>query len=141
MLEDNRFPKARTISRPQEIERSIIKKFRRTIWNRMIGGIKDYKLISPGDRIAVCISGGKDSMLLGAAFQHLQKYSEIPFEAVYLTMDPGYAPANRALIEENAKALGLDIHFCIENRRVPLLPLRQDEAWLPLLQRAENGMQ
>lgn len=108
---DNQIPSPRTISRPQEIERSIIKKFRRTIWNRMIGGIKDYKLISPGDRVAVCISGGKDSMLLGAAFRHLQKYSEIPFEAVYLTMDPGYAPANRSLIEENARALGLDIHF------------------------------
>ena len=66
----------------------------------MIAGIKDYQLIRPGDRIAVCISGGKDSMLLGKAIQHLRQYSEIPFEAVYLTMDPGYTPANRALIEE-----------------------------------------
>lgn len=104
-------PAGRAISRPQEVERSIIKKFRRSIWNRMIGGIKDYKLISPGDRIAVCISGGKDSMLMGAAFRHLQKYSEIPFEAVYLTMDPGYASANRALIEQNAQAMGLDLNF------------------------------
>lgn len=110
-LEENDLPRARIISRPQEIERSILKKFRRSIWNRMIAGIKDYRLISPGDRIAVCISGGKDSMLMGAAFRHLQKYSEIPFEAVYLSMDPGYAPANRALILENAQALGLDLHI------------------------------
>ena len=103
--------KGREMSRPQEIERSILKKFRRSIWNRMIAGIKDYQLIRPGDRIAVCIFGGKDSMLLGKAIQHLRQYSEIPFEAVYLTMDPGYTPANRALIEENARTLGLDLTF------------------------------
>ncbi len=101
----------RIMDRSQEIERSVIKKFRRSIWNRMVAGIKDYQLLKPGDRVAVCVSGGTDSMLLAKAFQHLQKYSEIPFEALYLTMDPGYAPANRALIEENAKTLGLELHI------------------------------
>lgn len=101
----------RRMDRAQEIERSIIKKFRKPIWNRLIAGIKDYQLIQPGDRIAVCISGGKDSMLLAKCIQHLQQYSEIPFEARYLTMDPGYAPRNRALIEENAATLGIPLEI------------------------------
>ena len=101
----------RTMSRAQEIERSIIKKFRKPIWNRFIAGIKNYELIKPGDKIAVCISGGKDSMLLAKCMQHLQQYSEIPFEVRYISMDPGYAPANRALIEENAAALGIPVEF------------------------------
>ena len=63
----------------QQVERSIIKKYKKPIWNRFIGGIKDYRLIAPGDRIAVCISGGKDSMLLAKCMQHLRLYTEIPF--------------------------------------------------------------
>ena len=71
------------LSPAAEAERSIIKKFRKTIWNPFVGGIKDYHLIQEGDAIAVCISGGKDSMLLAKCMQHLQKYSEIPlFRAV-----------------------------------------------------------
>jgi len=101
----------RRMDRAQEIERSIIKKFRKPIWNRFIAGIKDYELIKPGDKVAVCISGGKDSMMLAKCMQHLQKYSEIPFEVRYISMDPGYAPANRALIEENAKTLGIPVEF------------------------------
>ena len=68
------------MERSQEIERSIIKKFRKTIWNRFIKGIKEYQLINAGDKIAVCISGGKDSMLMAKCMQHLQKYSEVPFD-------------------------------------------------------------
>ena len=73
------------------IERSIIKKFRKTIWNPFIAGRpSSIELIQPGDRIAVCISGGKDSMLMAKLMQLLQRHSEVPFEVVFLVMDPGY---------------------------------------------------
>ena len=71
----------KTLEKHTEIERSIIKKFRKTIWNNFIGAVKEYELISPGDKIAVCISGGKDSMLLAKCVQQLQRHSEIPFDA------------------------------------------------------------
>ena len=73
-------------------ERSLITTYRKSIWNRFIGGIKDYHLIEPNDRIAVCISGGKDSILLAKCMQHLQKYSDFPFSLEFLSMDPGYRP-------------------------------------------------
>ena len=94
-----------------EIENSIIKKFKKTIWNRFIKGIKEYQLIEENDKIAVCISGGKDSMLMAKCMQRLQRYSEVPFEVVYLVMDPGYNPINRQKIEENAKLLGLPVQI------------------------------
>lgn len=100
---------SRTLEKHTEIERSIIKKFRKPIWNNFIGAVKEYKLISPGDRIAVCISGGKDSMLLAKCMQQLEKHSEVPFEAVYLVMDPGYNKKNRELIEYNARLMNIDI--------------------------------
>jgi len=99
------------MERSQEIERSIIKKFRKPIWNRFIKGIKEYQLIQSGDKIAVCISGGKDSMLLAKCMQHLQKYSDVPFEVVYLVMNPGYNEINRQKIVENAKILDLPIQM------------------------------
>lgn len=90
---------------PQEAaERSLIKKYRKELWNPFIAAVKRYELIAPGDRIAVCISGGKDSVVLAKLMQELQRITEQPFELVFLVMDPGYAPANRALIEENAAA-------------------------------------
>ena len=95
---------------PQETaERSLIKKYRRELWNPFIAAVKRYELVAPGDRIAVCISGGKDSMVLAKLMQELQRHTEQPFELVFLVMDPGYAPANRALIEENAARLGIPI--------------------------------
>ena len=95
---------------PQETaERSLIKKYRKELWNPFIAAVKRYELITPGDRIAVCISGGKDSMVLAKLMQELQRHTEQPFELVFLVMDPGYAPANRALIEENAARLGIPI--------------------------------
>lgn len=97
------------MERKDSIELSIVKKYKKTIWNRFIKGIKEYQLIQEGDKIAVCISGGKDSMLLAKCIQRLQKYSDVPFEAEYIVMDPGYAPANRRKIEENAAALGIPI--------------------------------
>ena len=85
-----------------EVERSIYKKYRKDIWKKFIAGINEYELIKPGDCIAVCISGGKDSMLLAKCIQHLQKHSDFPFEAKYLVLDPGYSPENRQRIIENA---------------------------------------
>ena len=90
-------------------ERSLIKKYRKTLWNPFIAAVKRYELISPGDRIAVCISGGKDSMLLAKLMQELQRHTEQPFQLVFLVMDPGYNPENRALIEENAARLHIPV--------------------------------
>ena len=101
----------KTLEKHTEIERSIIKKFRKTIWNNFIGAVKEYELIAPGDKIAVCISGGKDSMLLAKCVQQLQRHSEIPVEAEYIVMDPGYNAENRALIEHNAKLMGIPIYI------------------------------
>ena len=86
----------------QLTERSISKKYRKEIWNPFIAAVKRYELVEPGDKIAVCVSGGKDSMLLAKLMQMLQRYTETPFDLIFLTMDPGYAPENRKLIEENA---------------------------------------
>ena len=97
------------MERHQLIERSIIKKYRKSIWNNFVAAIKDYELIREGDRIAVCISGGKDSMLLAKCMQHLQKYSDFEFGVEYIVMDPGYNPENREKIIENAKILDLPI--------------------------------
>ena len=95
---------------PQEIaERSLIKTYRKTLWNPFIAAVKRYELVSPGDRIAVCISGGKDSMVLAKLMQELQKHTDQPFELTFLVMDPGYNPENRALIESNAQLLGIPV--------------------------------
>ena len=101
----------KTLEKHTEIERSIIKKFRKTIWNNFIGAVKEYELIAPGDKIAVCISGGKDSMLLAKCVQQLQRHSEIPFDAEYIVMDPGYNAENRALKEHNAKLMDIPIYI------------------------------
>lgn len=93
----------------QKVERSINKKYRKQIWNNFIKAVKDYELIDEGDKIAVCISGGKDSMLMAKLLQMLQRYSEVPFELVYLVMDPGYNEKNRLKIESNAKLLEIPI--------------------------------
>ena len=93
----------------QKIEQSITKKYRKPLWNKFIRAVKEYELIKSGDRIAVCISGGKDSMLMAKLMELLQRYSEVPFELVYLVMDPGYAPENRKKIESNAKKLNIPI--------------------------------
>lgn len=95
----------RTLDRCQLIERSILTTYRETIWTPFMKAIRRYELIQPGDKIAVCISGGKDSMLLAKLFQQLQRHTEIPFEVVYLVMDPGYNPENRQKIESNAALL------------------------------------
>lgn len=91
------------------VERSIVKKYRKTIWGPFIGAVKKYELIQSGDKIAVCISGGKDSMLLAKLMQMLQRYSDFPFELVFLVMDPGYNEMNRKKIESNAQLLDIPI--------------------------------
>lgn len=95
----------------QKIEQSITKKYRKKLWNPFLTSIKQYQLIQAGDRIAACISGGKESMLMAKMLQMLQRYTEIPFELVCLVMDPGYAPENRKQIEENAVRLNLPIEI------------------------------
>ncbi|MBQ6825029.1 MAG: tRNA 2-thiocytidine biosynthesis protein TtcA [Clostridia bacterium] len=94
-----------------EVQRSIIKTYRKDIWNNFVAAVQEYELISENDKIAVCISGGKDSVLMACCLRQLQIHSKVPFELIYLVMDPGYAPENRALIEHNAKILNLDVHI------------------------------
>ncbi|NLP34402.1 MAG: tRNA 2-thiocytidine biosynthesis protein TtcA [Clostridiales bacterium] len=97
------------MERYQEIERSIIKKYRKPIWKRFIKGVNEYKLIQEGDKIAVCISGGKDSMLLAKLIQEVQRHGVVNFDAEYLVMDPGYNQINRQVVENNAKLLNIPI--------------------------------
>lgn len=95
--------------RVKDIERSINKKFHKGIWSKFTSAINDYQLVEEGDKIAVCISGGKDSMLMAKLFQELKRHNKFPFEVIYLVMDPGYSPENREIIEKNAKLLNIPI--------------------------------
>ena len=100
------------MNRCQEIERSIIKKYRKSIWNNFIGSLKDYRMIQAGDRIAVCISGGKDSFLLAKCLQELHRHgSDVPFELEYIVMDPGYRPENRQRIEALLREMEISAHI------------------------------
>ena len=92
-----------------EIEQSIRKKFRKTIWCRFTRAVREYELVKEGDKIAVCISGGKDSMLMAKLFQELKRHNKFNFEVVFLVMDPGYSPANRQIIEANVKRMNIPI--------------------------------
>lgn len=99
---------SKQLEKHQEIERSIIKKYRKTIWNGFVGAVQEYQLIKENDCIAVCISGGKDSMILAKCMELLQRHSDVPFTLKYIVMDPGYAAANRKLIEQNLKTLNIN---------------------------------
>lgn len=98
-----------------DVEQSIRKKFKKSIWRKFTKAINTYELVKPGDKIAVCISGGKDSMLMAKLFQELQRYTKFPFSVEYLVMDPGYSPENRRVIEENARKLNIPIHIFESN--------------------------
>ena len=98
-----------TGEKQKEIERSIIKKFRKGIWRKFTKGIREYDLIQDGDKIAVCISGGKDSMLMAKLFQELLKHGKANFELVFLVMNPGYNEDNWKIIQDNAKVLGIPL--------------------------------
>ena len=102
---------SRELTACQLIERSINKKFRKELWSPFVAAVKRYELIQPGDKIAVCISGGKDSMLLAKLMQELNRHTFIPFEQEFIVMDPGYSPINRARIEENARLMEIPIRI------------------------------
>ncbi|MGN0695402.1 MAG: rhodanese-like domain-containing protein [Oscillospiraceae bacterium] len=93
----------------EAVEKSIRKKFHKELWSRFAKAITVYQLVSPGDKIAVCISGGKDSMLMAKLFQELKMHDKFPFELVFLVMDPGYGPENRRIIEKNAESMSIPI--------------------------------
>ena len=92
-----------------DVEKSLRKKFKKSIWSKFTKAINTYELVKPGDKIAVCISGGKDSMLMAKLFQELKRHNKFPFELVFLVMDPGYSEANRKIIENNAKLMDIPI--------------------------------
>ena len=94
----------------KEVERSIIKKYRKEIWARFVKAVKEYKMVNENDKIAVCISGGKDSFLLAKCMQELQKHGDVNFELKFIVMDPGYQSKNKSLIIENAQNLDIPIH-------------------------------
>jgi len=100
---------ARELQKHQIAERSLIKKYRKELWNPFIAAVKRYELIQPGDKIAVCISGGKDSWIMAMLLKHLKPFSEVPYELEYLCMDPGYSPENRKKIEETAALLNIPV--------------------------------
>ena len=95
----------------KDVEQSLRKKFRKKIWCKFTKAINQYELVKEGDRIAVCISGGKDSMLMAKLFQELKLHNKFEFDVKFLVMDPGYSPANRKVIEENARKLNIPIHI------------------------------
>lgn len=107
MAEEQVSPQADTLYK--DIEQSITKKFKKAIWCKFTKAINEYELVQEGDKIAVCISGGKDSMLMAKLFQELKKHNKFPFEVQFLVMDPGYSPANRQMIEANARKLHIPI--------------------------------
>ena len=99
------------MERYKEIERSIIKKFRKEIWSRFIKGVQDYELIKENDHVMVCISGGKDSFLLAKCIQELVRHGKIPFKASYVVMNPGYNEKNLNLIKSNAEEMNIPIEI------------------------------
>ena len=96
------------MDRCQEIERSIIKTYRSKLWGPFVKALKEYELLKPGDKVCVCISGGKDSMLLAKLFQELKRHSDFEFDVTYLVMNPGYNEANMKMILDNLKLLKID---------------------------------
>lgn len=92
-----------------EVEKSLRKKFRKEIWSKFTKAVNTYELVKPGDKIAVCISGGKDSMLMAKCFQELKLHDKFDFDVKFLVMDPGYSPRNRQVIEKNARILNIPI--------------------------------
>ena len=107
----------------QRIERTIIKAYRKTIWQPFVGAVKEYRLLNEGDRVAVCISGGKDSFLLAKCIEQLHRHSEFPFELTFLCIDPGYTEADRAQLE----ALGATLALPLVIEDVPLFRVVQEQ--------------
>ncbi len=103
------------LPRYKEIENSITSTFRKSIWLKFVEGINEFKMIEDGDKIAVCISGGKDSMLLAKCLQEIQRHRKMDFELKFIAMDPGYSEANRQKIIDNAKLLNIPLHIFNSN--------------------------
>ncbi len=99
------------MERYREIEKSIIKKYRKEIWSRFVRAIKDYELINEGDKIMVCISGGKDSFLLAKCMQEIKRHGQVDFDVKYVCMNPGYSERNLLMIKENAKTLNIPLEI------------------------------
>ena len=99
----------------EHVELSIRKKFKKKIWSKFTKAVREYELVKEGDRIAVCISGGKDSMLMAKLFQELKRHNKFNFEVKFLVMDPGYSPENRKIIEENARKMKIPIQIFESN--------------------------
>ncbi len=95
----------------ENIEKSLRKKFKKTIWCRFTKAINEYELVQPNDKIAVCISGGKDSMLMAKLFQELKRHDKFPFEVEFIVMNPGYNPVNLELIKTNADKMNIPINI------------------------------
>ena len=106
---NKKLERTQTNKKAEDVEKSLQKKFHKDIFTKFCKAINEYELISPNDKIAVCISGGKDSMLLAKLFQELKKHNKFPFEVIYLCMDPGYSKENRQIIEKNAKLLNIPL--------------------------------
>lgn len=114
----------------KDIEKSIQKKFHKCIWSKFVSAIQEYNLVEPGDKIAVCISGGKDSMLMAKLFQELKRHNKFPFELVFLVMDPGYSKENRSIIESNAKRLNIPITIFESNIFDSVLHIEKSPCYL-----------
>lgn len=133
----------------KDIERSIIKTYRKTIWRPFVRALKEYQLIRPGDHVAVCVSGGKDSFLLAKCMQEILRHGEFQFGLQFLVMDPGYHPDNRRLIEENAALMGIPVQIfdsdifevVTDARRFALLSLCPDAPGLAVCQGQGTGLQ
>ena len=103
------------MDRCQEIERSIIKKYRKQIWGKFVQAVQEFQMVEEGDKIAVCISGGKDSMILAKCMQELKRHSETNFEVIFIVMDPGYNPQNRQKIIENCELMKIPVEIFDSN--------------------------
>ncbi len=115
---------------PNDIELTLVKKFRLGIWSKFLKGVKDYQLIQEGDKIAVCISGGKDSMMMAMCMKRLQRYSKVPFDVEYIVMDPGYNEVNRQKIIDNAAKLEIPIKIFDTKIFDSVVNVRQNPCYL-----------
>ena len=108
----------------EHVELSIRKKFKKKIWSKFTKAVREYELVKEGDRIAVCISGGKDSMLMAKLFQELKRHNKFNFEVKFLVMDPGYSPENRKVIEENARKIYQYLETVLTKRERDIIRMR-----------------
>ena len=116
--------------RREEIEKSLRKKFKKSVFTPFAKAINDFALIQEGDNICVCISGGKDSMIMAKLFQELKRHNKFPFSVQFLCMDPGYNEYNRKIIEENAKLLGIPLHIYVRDSFEPVVEIEASPCYV-----------